>query len=123
MSNGAIDLIREELAKKSIPLNELIAFKNEIEDAIKIMQDEMIKQFRETALANGIELQFLVDELVKPSIEIEVEVTPNKRPAKYRNKDNENETWCGIGKKPKWIEKWIDDGNDVNELLIEKSNQ
>jgi DNA-binding protein H-NS len=119
MSDEAIELFREELTNKSISLDKLIALKNEIENVIKILQDDMIKHFRETALANGIELQFLVDELVKPSIEIEAEVIPNKRPAKYRNNENENETWCGIGKKPKWIEKWIADGKSLDDLKIQ----
>lgn len=120
MSNEAIDLVREELTKKSIPLNELIGFKSEIENAIKILQEDMIKQFRETALANGIGLDFLAGELVKSGIEKEVGSTPNKKPAKYKNPNDENQTWCGIGKRPNWIEEWTSSGKSLDDLLINR---
>jgi DNA-binding protein H-NS len=120
MSNETIELFREELTKKSIPLSELLTFKNEIEDAIKILQEDMIKQFRETALASGLELEFLANELVKLRIE---KVTPNKKPAKYRNNNNENETWSGHGKKPNWVKEWIDNGNKIEDLEINKSDK
>ena len=117
MSNSPIiDLIREELIKKSIPLNELIAFKKEIENAIKILQDDMIKQFREKALANGIELEFLAGKLTKSSIE---EATPNKLPPKYKNPNDESQTWCGKGKKPKWITELLATGKQLDDLKIQ----
>lgn len=116
MNNSAIDLMREELIKKSIPLNELIAFKKEIENQIKLLQDDMIKQFREKALANGIELEFIAGELTKPSIE---QVTPNKLAPKYKNPNDESQTWCGKGKKPKWITELLATGKQLDDLKIQ----
>lgn len=116
MSNKTLELVREELKNKSIPLDELLSFKNEIENQIKILQDDMIKQFREMALANGIELEFLADKLIKSR----EATTPNKLPPKYKNSNNQ--TWNGHGRKPKWITEWIDAGNKLDDLLIEKNN-
>lgn len=123
MSNEKLESVREELKNKSIPLDELLAFKNEIDNAIKILQDDVIKQFRKTALASGIELEFLAGELAKPIIEPEVKATKNKKPPKYRKQNDETQTWSGHGKKPKWVEEWLEYGNNLNDLLIEKSNQ
>ncbi len=116
MSDEAIELFREELTNKSIPLDKLIALKNEIENAIKILQEDMIKQFRETALANGIGLEFLAGELVKSPIG---EVTPNKLPPKYKNPDDENQTWCGKGTRPKWITELLSAGKSLDDLKIQ----
>ena len=37
---------------------------------------------------------------------------------KYRHPDNPDTTWTGRGKKPEWMQTWIADGKDPNDLLI-----
>src|ERR1700674_3396531 len=38
---------------------------------------------------------------------------------KYRNPDNDNETWAGRGLKPRWLTAAIKAGKKVEEFLIE----
>jgi DNA-binding protein H-NS len=38
---------------------------------------------------------------------------------KYRNPDNDNETWAGRGLKPRWLTAAIKSGKKVEEFLIE----
>lgn len=37
---------------------------------------------------------------------------------KYRSTTDDKLTWSGRGRKPKWVEAWIDAGRSLDELLI-----
>ena len=39
--------------------------------------------------------------------------------AKYRSPENSKLTWSGRGRKPKWVQEWIDAGQSVEDLRIE----
>ena len=41
-----------------------------------------------------------------------------KRSIKYRNTDNDEETWTGRGRKPKWVEAWLASGNAMESLGV-----
>lgn len=118
MSNVAIDLMRDELSKKSIPLTELIAFKKEIDGAIQILQDEMqesmIQEFRDKVLANGFELESFAQRLIKNSTTKNEAVTT----AKYKNPNEPFQTWSGHGKQPKWFKALIEEGKNKDDLKI-----
>jgi DNA-binding protein H-NS len=113
MSNKTIELIREELAKKSIPLNELIELKEEIDKGIEILQNELIKELCEKAIANGIPLEKFGDKVIQ-SIKSE----HIKNPPKYKNPNNINQTWSGHGKNPNWVKEWIASGKSLDDLKI-----
>jgi DNA-binding protein H-NS len=38
--------------------------------------------------------------------------------AKYRSPTDPSQTWTGRGRKPKWVQEWIDGGNELENLLI-----
>ena len=42
--------------------------------------------------------------------------------AKYRNPNNQTETWTGLGRKPTWLKKAIADGTKLEELAIKKKD-
>lgn len=104
---------------KTIPLAELLKLKPNLEKAIEDLQKdkktELIRNLLAEAKANGISLDEF-KELTPTDTK-----TQNKLPSKYKNSNNE--TWSGHGRKPKWVENWIADGNNLEDLLIEKSNQ
>lgn len=37
---------------------------------------------------------------------------------KYKNPENESETWTGRGRKPKWVEAYLAAGGDLENILI-----
>lgn len=37
---------------------------------------------------------------------------------KYQSPTDPSVTWAGRGRKPKWVQAWIDAGNDLEKLLI-----
>ena len=43
-----------------------------------------------------------------------------KTVAKYKNPADPNQTWSGMGRKPKWIQEWIDSGKDLEELSVKQ---
>ncbi len=38
--------------------------------------------------------------------------------ATYRHPEDESVTWSGRGRRPKWINDWLDKGRDLNDLKI-----
>lgn len=42
-----------------------------------------------------------------------------KAKAKYRSAENSKLTWSGRGRKPRWVQEWIDAGQSVEDLRIE----
>lgn len=42
--------------------------------------------------------------------------------AKYRDPDNPFHTWTGIGKRPKWLRAYLDQGRHLDEFLVEKDD-
>ena len=41
-----------------------------------------------------------------------------QKPSKYRNPNDQFQTWSGIGRKPKWVQEWLDAGRALEELEI-----
>lgn len=37
---------------------------------------------------------------------------------KYRNPDDASETWTGRGRKPRWVEAFLDAGNNLEDVAI-----
>jgi len=42
----------------------------------------------------------------------------NKGVAKYRHPELENLSWSGRGRKPRWVEKWLEDGGKLEQLAV-----
>lgn len=37
---------------------------------------------------------------------------------KYKNPENPNQTWSGRGRRPRWINEWIENGGDIEDLRV-----
>lgn len=101
----------EDLIK--IPLKELVAFQAKLNKAVELRREEekqeIYKKITELASESGFSLSELMNQ--KP---------PKKAPApfKYRNPDNKNEGWTGIGKKPKWLTDLLASGKKLEDLAV-----
>ena len=67
---------------------------------------EARKKIKELAEAHGIDLATLA-----PS-------GSGKQEPKYRNPNDQFQTWSGVGRKPKWVEEWLTAGKPLEELAI-----
>ncbi len=45
-------------------------------------------------------------------------VTGNKVKVKYRHPQNAELAWTGRGRKPKWVEAWVANGGNIDNLLV-----
>ncbi|MGM8884824.1 H-NS histone family protein [Psychrobacter sp. 1U2] len=54
-----------------------------------------------------------IDEILKAGEKLE-----KKRSIKYRNTDNNEETWTGRGRKPTWLVEALAAGRELNEFAI-----
>jgi DNA-binding protein H-NS len=69
---------------------------------------EVIAQIKELAASIGVTVD--IHEASKAA--------SAKVPAKFRNPDNQSQTWTGRGLAPKWLKALTDSGHDKNEFLI-----
>lgn len=85
--------------------------------------DKAIGQIRELMEKNGISIADLTEALAakgkrgrKPGKADGG--TPTAVKLKYQAPTDPSQTWSGRGRKPKWVQEWIDAGNELEKLLI-----
>jgi len=118
-----------DISKLSIP--ELRKLNKRIEAELKKRDDtakrDLLKKMQRLAADHGLSLEDVVGKgsapsepkkpravaAAKPKAKKKIIVAP-----KYRNPDDASMTWTGRGRKPLWVQKWLDDGKAVDELLI-----
>ena len=62
---------------------------------------------------------FTLEELASDKKLSSKDQTPKeKMPPKYRNPDNHEETWTGMGAKKKWLVAMLENGRTLDEFLI-----
>lgn len=108
-------------------LEQLLEAQNKIADLIKEKQVEkkskLESSFQEQAQAVGLGIAQIIW-----SDEDTGAKKPNKRKRtfkpKYRNPENPEETWTGLGKKTKWLEAKLKAGHKLTDFLIpEEENE
>ena len=72
---------------------------------------EVIAQIKELAASIGVTVE--IHEDTKQASKNAAIVK-----AKYRNPDNQSQTWTGRGMAPKWLKALMDQGHDKSEFLI-----
>lgn len=110
--------MEQDLAAKlaNSSLAELKEFLEEINIAIELRKDKEINDariyVRELAASLGITLEELIAEPNKTPKE------KKKAAVKFRNTVNENETWTGRGKQPKWLVLALENGAKLEDFLV-----
>ena len=69
----------------------------------------------DAAGAPGAELELFGDQ---QEAEPEVERKISQPAVRYRHPTNENQTWTGRGRKPAWVQEWLDAGGTLEELAV-----
>ena len=96
----------------AMSLNELRDLRNKVERAITSYEDRR----RKTALA-AVEMAarehgFNLSELAG------MKATRSKIAAKYVNPADAAQTWSGRGRKPRWVQEYLDSGRSIDDLAI-----
>ncbi|WP_300550182.1 H-NS histone family protein [Roseovarius sp.] len=95
-------------------LDELKGLKKDIDKAIDTYENRKKAEARKELEEHAKQLGFKLVELVsdKPM------KTRKPVTAKYQHPENNTITWSGRGMKPKWVNEYIDNGGNLDDLLI-----
>jgi len=82
--------------------------------------DKTIEQKKQLEL---LELREQIDQLIEQSPFTLEEVLDARKirkpvPPKYRNPNDPSQTWTGRGRRPRWVEEFLDNDGDMADLEI-----
>ena len=102
----------------SMSRKELTKLKEDVEKELVNVDErertEALKAAEEAAAKFG----FSLDELANGRKKRGAKGRRSKSGAKYRNPENPEQTWSGLGRKPQWIHDQIAQGTDLSTLEI-----
>ena len=107
-------------AKSYAELQKQIAkLQNQAERIRKGSFDKAIGQIRDSMEKHGISIEQLSEALAAKGKKGRRQAkAPAAAKPKYQSPSDPTLTWTGRGRKPKWVQDWIDGGNDLEKLLI-----
>jgi DNA-binding protein H-NS len=101
-------------------LEELLALRAQVDKMIKDYQTSHRKDLRRRFKEMAAEMGMTVEEVLGLS-SANPDATPVKKrnyPVKYINPSNPEQTWTGLGMRPRWIRAYIDNGGSIEDLRI-----
>lgn len=107
---GFADLDLEALERLRVELDEQIEYKRD--ERLRKARD----QIQSIAEGHGTTVAELMGYQL-PKVKAP-RAKPEPRPIKYRNPDNHEETWVGMGHKPKWLKAKLERGADLEDFRI-----
>jgi DNA-binding protein H-NS len=99
-------------------LGELKGLQHDIEKAIKDRQQRDLQNAREQILAIAKDAGVSVDDLLATSAKKAKKETGTKVQAQYRNPKDDDQTWAGRGRQPRWIAEGIASGMSLDDFRI-----
>lgn len=96
----------------TLSLNELRDLRNKVERSITSYEDRRKKEALAAVELAAREHGFNLAELtgIKP--------TRSRVAAKYANPQDATQTWSGRGRRPRWVQEYVDGGKAIDDLLI-----
>ena len=96
----------------ALSLSELRDLRNKVERAITSYEDRRRKEALVAIESAAREHGFTLAELTG------VKIAKSKVAAKYANPEDNSQTWSGRGRKPRWVQDYLDGGKAIDDLAI-----
>ena len=99
---------------EDMTLEELKGLKKELDKAIDTYENRKKAEARKQLDEHASKLGFKLEELVNDkTIKTKKSVAP-----KYQHPEDHSQTWTGRGRKPKFVTEHVDNGGNLDDLLI-----
>lgn len=95
-------------------LNELKQLRKDIDKAIQTYEQRQKAEARKEIEEHAKKLGFKLEELVSDKDK----KAKKPVPPKYQHPENSTTTWSGRGMQPKWIKEHLENGGNLDDLLI-----
>lgn len=100
---------------QNLSLNDLLKLKEDLKNIEKSKEQDIVKRFVAEMAAIGVAYETIKDKKVS---ELLKNTTKGKKPAKYRNPNNETQEWNGYGPMPKWLKDLTASGRNKEDFAI-----
>lgn len=117
MSAEALEKIED--AVQSLDLNDLDKAKRVIEREHKKREKESRKNAQAEMKAVAEKYGLSLHEIVSPQAKSSSSGSKGKVPPKYCHPEDSEKTWTGRGRRPRWVQAWLDEGGNLDDLKIE----
>lgn len=97
---------------------ELRTLQEQVQQTIKTREKEELASAREKILAIAQSVGISLDELIRSKSHGKTRDVKVKVAVRYRHPADASLQWTGRGRKPKWIQEWVDAGKSLDELRI-----
>ncbi|MBK1735584.1 hypothetical protein CKO15_09865 [Halorhodospira abdelmalekii] len=84
----------------------------EIKNRDRELRKQAKAEMKQVAERYGIPLEEIINGAPKDT------AGKGKRPIKYRHPHDPSKGWVGVGRKPKWVEQWIEEGGSLDDLRV-----
>lgn len=101
-----------------LSLSELESLRKKAESLIEDRRDETVEQAYKQAIEIARSVNLSLEELVNYGSSKRKKSARKPVEPRYRNPANEEETWTGRGKQPRWLANEIAKGKTLEEFLI-----
>ncbi len=99
---------------KEITVAQLQQAQSEITAALKNARQNEISAARLKIQAIAESVGIPMKELLTMPVKAKAPAT--RAPVKFRNPDNSAQEWTGRGRKPRWVQAYVDSGRQLNDL-------
>ena len=103
---------------KSMSRKDLLKLRDEVEKELKVVDERERQEALKAAEQAAAKFGYSLDDLAGGGRKRRGKGRRPKAEPKYRNPNNAEQTWSGLGRKPQWFHDEVAKGTDIASLEI-----